>query len=589
MPDLPDAYPVQLPLDAQRLIDDACDAFEARLRAGAEPRIEEALAGAPEAYRPYLFRELKKMELEYRQKNADDDYRRRFPEYESAIETPRIPMLVASSEVTATYLNGAPTLDESFPTIPGYEILAKLGEGGMGVVYKARQIKLGRVVALKMLRSGHFAGPQERQRFRFEAEAIAALDHGNIVSVYEVGEVDGVSFLCLKHLEGGSLADRLAGGVPCDPKQAAALVVQIARAIHHAHARGVLHRDLKPANILLDHAGQPHVADFGLARRLDREAGLTMTGEMLGTVQYMAPEQARGERVLTIATDIYGVGTTLYALLTGRPPFRGANTMETLQLVQEHPVRRPSEINAGVSTDLETICLKCLEKDAASRYSSASALADDLERYLNDQPIEGQKSTVVTLVRRLLLGRKETPTLVTLSVFWWLAGLVFLFNSILWLLGALDAPVWSVWLLQGTLFVSSLAVNWRYHVQNDSLLTAMERYSMAIHVAHQLAVIALLVMLGPTDPHKPARELFDTWIPVVTLVTGIGWYAHGTFGWGECYILGLAFFPLALLLRFWPPFAPLLYGAALGISLLWAGWRMRHMVSQTQARQERQA
>ena len=204
---------VRLSLGAHRAIDDVCDAFEARLRGGEEPRIEDALADSPEPCRPHLFRELLKMDLEYRQKRADEDHRRRFPEYMAAMAAHRVPALVEAaapaSGLTTPFHDIGRLRDATLPMIPGYEILSKLGEGGMGVVYKARHLGLDRVVALKMMRAGQFAGPEERQRFRFEAEAMAALDHPNIVPIYDIGEVGGDSFLCLEYLERGSLADRL--------------------------------------------------------------------------------------------------------------------------------------------------------------------------------------------------------------------------------------------------------------------------------------------------------------------------------------------------------------------------------------------
>jgi tetratricopeptide (TPR) repeat protein len=276
------------------------------------------------------------------------------------------------------------------PQVPGYDVDAVLGHGGMGVVFRARHLRLGRLVALKMTLAGSYAGPHERERFRREAEAIAALRHANIVQVYDVGDWAGRPYFTMELIDGGSLAQRLTGA-PQPARQSAALLATLAEAMHAAHQGGIVHRDVKPANILFTPDGAPKVTDFGLARRLEGGAGLTLSGVPLGTPSYMAPEQARGQsRAVGPGVDVYALGAILYELLTGRPPFRAETPGETVQQVIDQEPVPPARLNARVPRDLETVCLKCLQKEPHRRYASAAALADDLRRFGEGRPIQAR-------------------------------------------------------------------------------------------------------------------------------------------------------------------------------------------------------
>src|SRR5437899_1791562 len=294
-----------------------------------------------------------------------------------------------------------------FADFGDYELLEEIGRGGQGVVYRARQKSLNRTVALKVIGLGHWATEAHLKRFRREAEAAASLVHSGIVPIYEVGERDGSCYFSMKLVEGGQL-DEVAKHEPMSIRRAVELIAKVARTVQYAHEHSILHRDIKPGNILLDQKGEPHLTDFGLARLVETESTVTRTLEVLGTPSYMAPEQAVGNNdAVSSATDVYGLGAVLYQLLTGHPPFGGGTTYETIKLLLDTEPRQPRLWNAKIDRDLSTICLKCLEKDPKRRYSSALALAEDLERWLKHEPILARRIGVITRGRKWV---RRNPT-----------------------------------------------------------------------------------------------------------------------------------------------------------------------------------
>ncbi len=303
----------------------------------------------------------------------------------------------------------APT---EYPYVRGYEILGELGRGGMGVVYKARQIKLNRIVALKMVLAGAHAGSEALARFFTEAEAVALLVHPNIVQIYEVSEHDGIPFFSLEYVSGGSLAEKIARE-PMQASEAARLVEALARAMTAAHSHGVIHRDLKPANVLITSDGVPKITDFGLAKRMESDSGQTRSGTLMGTPNYMAPEQAKGDtHKIGPSADLYAIGVILYECLTGRTPFVGTSVMDTLHQVQNLEAVPPRYLQPKVPSDLETICLKCLQKEPEKRYANVGDLADDLQRFLEGKPIFARP---ISTTERLLRWGKRNPRVAVLS------------------------------------------------------------------------------------------------------------------------------------------------------------------------------
>jgi tetratricopeptide (TPR) repeat protein len=423
-----------LPLADRKQIDAACDRFEAAWHADARPDFASILDGqAPGPARVRLFRELLALDLEFRrgagERPALASYRARFPEFVAVIDA--LDGLITLNGASTSNPTGgdAPTRPGTDPRRSeggagpaealreaGFEVLDELGRGGMGVVYRAFQPSLSRHVALKVIKAAEFATEGELRRFRNEAEAVAMLDHPHIIPIFEVGQSRGLHYFSMKLVAGASL-DRRLDEFADDPRAAARLVAIAAEAVHHAHRRGLIHRDLKPANILVDERGEPYVTDFGLARPIAADGGLTRTGMIVGTPSYMSPEQATGgQGEFTTATDVYGLGAVLYALLTGRAPHGGSSLLETLDKVRGVAPEPPSRLNLQVPRDLEIICLKCLEKDPRRRFDGAHELADDLRRWLSGRPINARPIGPLTRARMWCRRHPLPAALATLLV-----------------------------------------------------------------------------------------------------------------------------------------------------------------------------
>jgi serine/threonine protein kinase len=377
-----------------QLMDEACDRFEAALRLGARPAVDDFLLGFSESTCALLARELRALQRAY---DASAPM--------SAGDTKAPPGAAATHPVIAL---DAPAL----PRFGEYELLDKLGQGGMGEVFRARQLSANRIVVLKIIRRDRLEDlPADRrrqwvERFQLEARTAAQMEHENIVPVYQVGEVDGQHYYAMRFIAGRCLADVLQDG-PLPPARAAAYLEQLARAIHHAHGRGILHRDLKPRNIIIDEHDRPFITDFGLAKWLLGESvELTALGALVGSPPYMAPEQIVDPSAVTAAADVYSLGATLYHALTGRAPFLASTVHETLRQAQLDEPVPPARLAPGLSRDLETVCLKCLRKDPRRRYASALDLADDLHRFLRGEPVQARRPSAP---ERALLWIKRHP------------------------------------------------------------------------------------------------------------------------------------------------------------------------------------
>lgn len=466
-----------------------------------------------------------------------------------------------------------------------FELISEVARGGMGVVYRARQVALGRIVALKMILAGRLADAEDVERFRREAEAAARLQHPNIVAIYDVGEVDGQHYFTMEFIEGSNLARKVAAG-PLPSRVAAGYVRKLARAVHHAHRQGIVHRDLKPSNVLLDADDEPHITDFGLAKRLSGEPGKTRTGTVLGTPSYMAPEQAQGRRDIGPPADIYSLGAILYELVTGRPPFQAETPLDTaMQVLHNDPVP-PRLLNPDVDHDLDTICLKCLQKDPQLRYPTAAALAEDLQRYLDGEPISARSFNVLDRLARTLERSQHDADFSTWSgMLLWMAVVIGIEHLLVFALIHTDAPRWTISVARLTQFVL-LGVLFLVHRQRRLLpSTSAERELWTIWIGYFAAyffVIAVTWLLFACDVLRAGPNMPGNWseclpYPFLALIAGLAFFIMGSNYWGRCYVIGGAFWLLGAAMPLKLTLAPLVFGLWWFAALLMVGMHLRKL------------
>jgi len=437
-----------------------------------------------------------------------------------------------------------------------YELLEEIGRGGMGIVYRARQVSLNREVAVKMILRGPLASPADRDRFNAEAEAAARLAHPGVVPVYEVGENDGHPYFSMKYVPGHTLSQRLTQG-PLPPRDAAQIMAAVARAIQFAHEQGVLHRDLKPSNILIDEDGRPHVTDFGLAKRVTESASLTKSGAVLGTPAYMAPEQAAGDRgQVGPASDVYSLGSILYHTLTGRPPFQAASPVDTVLMLLEQDVVPPRVLNPKADRDLEMIALRCLQKPANLRYPDAEALASDLEAYLKDEPIAARSGRFAHVLAQMIRETHHATVLENWGVLWmWHSLALFVACGLTNALRIAGFEQRWYYIVLWTLGLGAWAiVFWRLR-RRMGPVTFVERQIAHLWAASMVAIAMLFFV--EIWLHLPVLTLS----PVLALIAGMVFVVKAGILSGSFYFQAVALFATTLPMALFPSFAHLIFGA----------------------------
>ncbi len=554
-----DGLPVRGTVAWEAWIDAVCDRFEDACQAGRRQTVDEFLRSAgidPGSADSDLLREISRVDAAYRSTG----------EHPGQATTASHGDGVVNSLSTVMHSPREPVFEpEHAPQIPGYEIIGILGRGGMGIVYRARQIALNRTVALKMIRFAGQPSAVDSARFQAEAEAIARLQHVNVVQVYEVGTHQGSPYFSLEFCGGGSLKSRLAG-TPLPPREAARLTQTLARAMHAVHQRGIVHRDLKPANVLLADDGSPKIADFGLVKHIG-ETGETATGAVLGTPSYMAPEQASGQsKDVGPACDIYALGAILYELLVARPPFAGASLTETLDQVRNYDPVPPRRLRAGLDRDLETICLKCLAKQPEDRYPSAKDLVDDLERFLAGAPV---KARPVSIAERLSKAVGQAGLIHEFHASGWLylaTGVVFAaVHTAVFFALRYDVPEWAVWPLFFLPYLLLFGVFHRHYLFANQPMGLADRQVWPIWGGCALASATILLSARLTSPD--AGSAIHAAYPALAALAGLAFFIMGREFWGRHYLHGLMWMVGAVLMARTPVWAPLEAAALTAFSL----------------------
>ncbi|MCC9606546.1 bifunctional serine/threonine protein kinase/MFS transporter [Blastopirellula sp. JC732] len=436
-----------------------------------------------------------------------------------------------------------------------YLLLEEIGRGGMGIVYRAKQKSLDRIVAVKMVLRDRLASSEDQARFRSEAEAAARIEHPTIVPIYEVGEIDRRCYFTMKYVQGETLSDRIARG-PMPPRETAMLLKQVADAVHCAHQQGVLHRDLKPSNILLDESGRPLVTDFGLAKRTSDGIDLTRTGAILGTPTYMAPEQAAGNRGrIGPVSDVYSLGTILYAMLTGRPPFQGDSPVDVVLKVLEQDPPPPREINPKVDRDLEMIALRCLQKPIDLRYGSADALSRDLNAYLHDESISARSGRFGQIVSRLFRETHHAQVLENWGLLWIWHSLVLFAMSLatfgLQWIG--DTTRWHYVFIWTVIAGAWAFIFWGLR-RRMGPVTFVERQIAHVWGAGMIGVVALF-------PIEAVMGMAPVELsPILAVITGMLFFIKGGILTGWFYIQAGILFLIAIPMAMFPLYAHLIYG-----------------------------
>ena len=476
-----------------------------------------------------------------------------------------------------------------------YELLEELGRGGMGVVYKAKQESLQRIVALKMILRGAMATTADQARFQAESRATAHLQHPHIVAVYEAGECTGQPYFSMQYVEGQTLASLMTAG-PLRPHDAGRILAAVSRAVHFAHQHGILHRDLKPSNVLLDKDGQPHVTDFGLAKRVPptrglehgaqnaevpqfefRPPSLTISGAIIGTPAYMAPEQVSNSRGKpSPASDVYSLGVILYEMLTGRPPFQGATPVDTLLLVLDQDPVRPRLLNPKVDPDLELICLKCLQKEPDLRYPSAADLAADLEAFLHSEDLSVRTwglRNLRLLFTQMFRDTHHAPVLENWGVLWMAHSVAIFIQCVLttWMKWSGVEDPWLYLLLWGGGLCLWGAFFWQMRKRGGPVLF-VERQVAHVWAGAVMATIGVFVVEILLRRHIPEIKAL-TLSPILAVIAGMTFVVQAGMLSGEFYISAAVMFLTTIPMALFPDYGPLLFGAAVAACFFVPGWK----------------